>query len=138
MRPVDPGQLIEVDLPGHCLPADPRGLVILEQELSSDGYPAGQFKRRAVEDKQVHSRRKQDIEGIRRVVAEVRSDVYVRVGTVLTRGPAAVHVREAGSRPPEFGDSFRGHSFDRLVHAPSFADRTPNALLVRPAQDLTP
>jgi hypothetical protein len=58
----DPRQLVEVDLPGHRLPADPRDLVVLEQEPPADGHPPGQLKRRIVEDEQVHPGGKQHIE----------------------------------------------------------------------------
>jgi len=121
MRSGNPRQLVEVDLPGHRLPANSRHLVIFEKEPATHGHPAGQLKRRVVKDKQVHSGREQDIEGTRRSAAEVSRDVYVRVGAMLTCDTAAVQVRETCSCLPEHGNSFRCDGFERLVHIPSLA-----------------
>ena len=48
--------LIKVDLPRQRFPANPRDLVVFEEESSADCHPPGELKRRAVKDEQVHPR----------------------------------------------------------------------------------
>src|ERR1700722_20315897 len=105
----DPGQLVEVDLPGHRLPADSRDLVVFEQQPPGGRHPPGQLKRRVVKDQQVPPGGEQDLEGTRRPAAEVRRDVYVRAGACLASGTAAVQVSETRSRLPEHGDGLRDY-----------------------------
>jgi hypothetical protein len=42
----NPRQLVRVDLPRHRFPADPRGLIFLEEESSAKRDPPGQLQRR--------------------------------------------------------------------------------------------
>ena len=114
--------LIKVDLPRQRFPANPRDLVVFEEESSADCHPPGELKRRAVKDEQVHPRGEQHIEGVRRAAAEVHRDVYISIGAAPASDAAAVQVREVSSRLPEHGNSLSGHGFERLVHASRLAD----------------
>ena len=52
--PIDPGQLVEIDLAGHRLPPDPRDRIIVKQKLAPNSNPSGELERRVVEDEQVY------------------------------------------------------------------------------------
>jgi len=78
VRAGDARELVEVTLPGGSLPPDPADGIIIEEQPAAGRYPPSQFQRSVIKDQEVHARRQQDIEGVRRLAAEVRRDVDVR------------------------------------------------------------
>src|SRR5450755_530509 len=85
-----------------------------------------------VEDQEVHAGRQQDVERVRRLAAEVRRDVDVRIRTVLSRGATAMQVGEPCPGRPEHGSRLRYYlCCPGFVHALSLADHRDTCLLGR-------
>ena len=83
-----------------------------------------------VEHQEVHARRQQDVERVRRLAAEVRRDVNVRIRTVLPRGATAVQVGEPCPGLPQRGSRLRHHlCCPGFIHTPSLADHRDACLL---------
>lgn len=123
VRAGDARELVEVDLPGGCLPPNPANGIIIEEEAAACGHSSGQLERRMVEHQEVHARRHQDVEGVRRLAAEVRRDVDVRIGAVLPRGATAMQIREQCPSVPEHSSGLRHHRCrPGFIHLPSLAD----------------
>ena len=96
------GFLVEPGLSGRRHPPDAGGGVGLEQQVPVQGDGPGQFQRRGVEHKQIHTFGHQHVPGVRRGDGPVRRHVQVAAGTWLaTRGPRAEHETEGGARSPQ-------------------------------------
>ena len=130
VRAGDAREFIEVNLPSGSLPPDPADGIIIEEQPAACRYPPGQFQRSMIEYQEVHARRQQDVECVRRLAAEVRRDVNVRFRAVLPKGAAAMQVGESCPGLPEYGSRLRHHlCCPGFVHTPSLADHRIACLL---------
>jgi len=74
-----------------------------------------------IEHEQIRSRRQQDLERLRRPLAEVRGDIDVGPRTVRASGAAAVQVSKARPGAPQHRDRLGDHRTS-LVHVLSLSD----------------